>query len=153
MGEISKASSYEKIGLGDTLPPWSRTTDLMHWNRYAAVNDEFLYFHMDDEAGRAASNEAGAFGMGNLRFAYLHNALEAAFGDEATVRELSCQFRSINQKGDVLTVVGTVTEKRTDPDATVVRIELDVLDGAGNSTCPGFAEVALGVRDDRLRDA
>ena len=41
----------------------------MTWNRYAAVNDKFVYIHMDDEAGGSALNEQGAFGMGNLRYA------------------------------------------------------------------------------------
>ena len=59
----------------------------MNWNRYAAVNDEFVYIHMDDDAGRAALNEQGAFGMGNLRYAYLVNALQDWIGDEATIRE------------------------------------------------------------------
>ena len=43
---------YGEVNVGDEIPAWSRTTDFMHWNRYAAVNDEFVYIHMDDEAGR-----------------------------------------------------------------------------------------------------
>ena len=69
---------------------------------------------MDDEAGRAALNEQGAFGMGNLRYAYIVNALQDWIGDEATIREIGCQFRAINQKNDVLTVVGKVTDKKVD---------------------------------------
>ena len=60
---------FEDVNVGDEMPPWSRKTGFMNWNRYAAVNDEFVPFHMDDEAGRAAKNEQGAFGMGNLRYA------------------------------------------------------------------------------------
>ena len=45
---------FDDVQVGDALPPWSRKTDFMNWNRYAAVNDEFVYIHMDDEAGRAA---------------------------------------------------------------------------------------------------
>lgn len=144
MTEIAKDARWDSIAIGDTLPPWSRTTDIMHWNRYAAVNDEFLYFHMEDEAGRAALNPQGTFGMGNLRFAYMHNALEAAFGDVAAVRELSCQFRSINQKGDRLTVTGIVTEKWQAEGEHLLRIKLDVRNQKGNSTCPGEAVVAYG---------
>src|SRR4051794_4165056 len=65
---------FEDVTIGDELPAWSRKTDFMNWNRYAAVNDEFVYIHMDDEAGRSALNEQGAFGMGNLRYAYIVNA-------------------------------------------------------------------------------
>lgn len=137
------ALTFDRIAVGDQLPPWTRTTDVMHWNRYAAVNDEFLYFHMDDAAGRAALNERGTFGMGNLRFAYMHNALYAAFGDDAAVRELSCQFRSINQKGDVLTVTGNVIEKWQDGTERLVRLKLDVINQDGISTCPGEAVLSF----------
>jgi acyl dehydratase len=144
MADITSTTPYDAIHIGDTLPPWSRVTDIMHWNRYAAVNDEFLYFHMEDEAARAALNPQGAFGMGNLRFAYLHNALEAVFGDVAAVRELSCQFRTINQKGDCLTVTGTVTEKWQDGTERLLRITLDVRNQHSDSTCPGEAVIAYG---------
>jgi hypothetical protein len=40
--------------VGDELPPFVRTTGFDNWNRYAAVNDEFVPIHMDDDAGRAA---------------------------------------------------------------------------------------------------
>lgn len=131
--------------VGQRLPKWTRTTDLQSWNRFAAVNDEFLLFHMDDEAGRAAGNPRGAFGMGNLRFAYLHNAVRAAFGDGATVEELSCQFRAVNQKGEVLTVVGTVTEVQADGCDVLVSLDLDVLNDGGRSTCPGAAKVRVTI--------
>ena len=43
--------NFEDVRVGDTMPAWSRKTDFMNWNRYAAVNDEFIPIHMDDEAG------------------------------------------------------------------------------------------------------
>ena len=67
---------FEDVKVGDEIPAWAKQTDFMHWNRYAAVNDEFVYIHMDDESGRNAGNAQGAFGMGNLRWAYLHNMLD-----------------------------------------------------------------------------
>jgi len=61
-----------------------------------------------------ALSEKGAFGMGNLRYAYILNALRDWAGDEAEIREVGCQFRAINQKNDVLTVTGTVKEKKVE---------------------------------------
>ena len=90
--------SFEDIEIGDQIPHWSRTTSFAEWNRYAAVNEEFVPFHMDDEAGRRAGNEGGAFGMGNLRYAYIVNALRDWVGDEGVIREVGCQYRAINQK-------------------------------------------------------
>ncbi len=134
---------FEDVKVGDKLPAWSRQTDFMHWNRYAAVNDEFVPFHMDDEAGRRAGNAQGAFGMGNLRYAYLANALRDWIGDEAEIREIGCQYRAINQKHDTLSVVGEVTEIEAAGGENLVRLSLDVLNQAGEATCPGHAVVAL----------
>ncbi len=115
----------------------------MNWNRYAAVNDEFVFIHMDDEAGRAAKNEAGAFGMGNLRFAYLLNMLRDWAGDEVTIRELGCQYRAINQKNDVLTCTGTITEKKVENGENLVYLDVNVTNQDGKSGAPGKAIVVL----------
>ncbi len=134
---------FEDVNVGDEMPTWSRKTDFMSWNRYAAVNDEFVYIHMDDEAGRAALNEQGAFGMGNLRWAYIVNALRDWIGDEAEIREVGCQFRAINQKNDVLTVVGTIKEKKVEDGENRVYLDVNVKNQDGQDTCPGHAVVVL----------
>ncbi len=139
---------WEDLEEGQQITSWSRKTDFMHWNRYAAVNDEFVYIHMDDEAGRAALNDAGAFGMGNLRFAYLHNMLRDWAGEEGQVKKVGCQYRAINQKNDVLTCTGTVKAKRIENGEHLVDLEIDVVNEQGQSTTPGEATVALPSRDD-----
>ena len=137
---------FEDIEQGQRIPSWVRETHFEQWNRFAAVNDEFVPFHMDDEAGYAAKNEKGAFGMGNLRYAYLLNMLRDWAGDEADIRELGCQYRAINQKGDVLTCVGTVKEMRVELGEHLVYLEVDVVNQDGRSTTPGHAIVVLPSR-------
>jgi len=134
---------FEDVNVGDDMPQWSRQTDFMHWNRYAAVNDEFVPFHMDDEAGRKAGNQQGAFGMGNLRYAYLANALRDWIGDEAEIREIGCQYRAINQKNDTLSVVGKVVEKEVVDGENRVKLTTNVMNQNGDATCPGHAVVVL----------
>ncbi|MYE80268.1 MAG: hypothetical protein F4X36_00160 [Gammaproteobacteria bacterium] len=134
---------FEDIQVGDSMPSWSRKTSFAEWNRYAAVNDEFVPFHMDDAAGRRAGNEQGAFGMGNLRYAYIVNALHDWIGDEGTVREVGCQYRAINQKEDTLTVVGEVTDKTVEEGEQRVRLAVNVLNQDGLATCPGHAVIVL----------
>ena len=134
---------FSDIEIGDSLPHWSRRTSFAEWNRYAAVNDEFVPFHMDDEAGRRAGNEQGAFGMGNLRYAYIVNALHTWIGDEARIHEVACQYRAINQKDDVLTVTGTVTDKKIEEGEQRVYLDINVVTDDDQSTCPGHAVVAL----------
>ena len=99
---------FEDVAIGDQLTEWTRTTGFMEWNRYAAVNDEFVPFHMEDEAG--------------------------------------CQYRAINQQGDVLTVTGTVTDKRVEGDEHCVYLKLNVINQDGKDTCPGHAIVVLPSR-------
>ena len=137
---------FEDVEVGTEIPGFTRRTDLMNWNRYAAVNDEFIPIHMDDEAGRMGQNEQGAFGMGNIRTSYIHNMLRDWAGDEADIREVNIQFRAINQKNDVLTTTGTVTEKTVEGDDHVVRIETNVLNQEGAGTAPGYALVVLPSR-------
>ena len=134
---------FEDVAVGDSIPAWSRMTDFMSWNRYAAVNDEFVYIHMDDEAGRAALNEKGAFGMGNLRYTYVLNALRDWIGDEAEIREVGVQFRAINQKNDVLTVTGKITDKKVEDGENRVFLDINVENQRGETTCPGHAIVVL----------
>ena len=134
---------FEDVAVGDEVPAWSRETHFMNWNRYAAVNDEFVPFHMDDEAGYAAKNEQGAFGMGNLRYSYLLNMLRDWAGDEAEIREVGCSYRAINQKHDVLTCTGTITEKTVEGGENLVRLDLNVRNQDGKDTCPGHAVVVL----------
>ena len=121
------------IEVGETMPEWSRVAGMEHWNRFAAVNDEFVPMHMDDEAGRRAGNAAGAFGMGNLRYAYLLNAIRAWLGDDVQVRSLECQFRAINQRGDTLTVRGAVAAMDRSEEECVLQLDMDVVNQDGAS--------------------
>jgi acyl dehydratase len=136
---------YEDVEIGQEIPAFVRETDFMNWNRYAAVNEEFVYIHMDDEAGKAAGQGA-AFGMGNLRWAYVLNALRAWIGDEAEVRELSLQFRAVNHKHDVLRTSAVVTEKKQEDGENLVVLEVNVLNQKDEKTAPGRAVVSLPSR-------
>lgn len=134
---------FDTIAVGDKLPEFVRTTGFAEWNRYAAVNDEFIPIHMDDDAGRAAGNEGGAFGMGNLRLAYLTNMLRAWIGDDGQIRSLEAKYKSMNQKGDELRAVGEVVGKEIVDGVPLVHLTVDVLDQNGASTTPGTATVVL----------
>jgi acyl dehydratase len=136
---------FEDVEVGQEIPAFVRQTNLMHWNRFAAVNDEFIPIHMDDDAGRAAG-QAGAFGMGNLRWSYLLNALRDWAGDDVDIRELGVQFRAINNKDDILTTRAVVTEKKEEDGEHLVVLEVDVVNQNGEPTTPGRAVVALPSR-------
>ena len=129
--------------VGEEIPAFVRRTGFENWNRYAAVNDEFVPIHMDDEAGRAAG-QPGAFGMGNLQFAYLHAMLRQWLGADATIVKASCSFRALNLKDMTVTARGVVTAIREDGDGRTLA-DLDVWTESedGRKLAPGTATVVL----------
>ena len=140
--EPGKPASWDALSPGDAIPPFVRTTDLGHWNRYAAVNDEFIPLHMDAEAARAAGLP-DVFGMGNLRLAYLHNLLHAWLAGGGDIVELSCEFRGLNFKGDVLTTHGRVIRSERVRSGRVVHVEIGVANQRGEETTPGEASLLI----------
>ncbi len=132
------------VTVGSELPPFVRTTDFHNWNRYAAVNDEFVPIHMDDDAGRA-QGFAGAFGMGNLMWSYLHNLLRAWMGDDGRIVAMTCSFRSPNNRGMTVEARGTVLAVREEDGQTFVDLELAVVDHDAPETVlvPATATVML----------
>jgi acyl dehydratase len=130
------------VQVGDELPVFQRTTGFHNWNRYAAVNDEFVPIHMDDEAGQAAGYPT-AFGMGNLQWSYLHNMLRSWAGDDGRILRLSCQFRAPNTKGQTVTAHGIVKAIRQDQGQRMVDLEVWTEDQHGAKMAPGTATVAL----------
>jgi acyl dehydratase len=128
--------------VGDEIPPFVRTTGFAHWNRYAAVNDEFVPIHMDDAAGREAGYPT-AIGMGNLQWAFLHNVLRQWMGDDGRIEQVACQFRSPNLKDQTVSAHGRIESIDTDGDR--LRVELTVwtdVDG-GDPLAPGTATVSV----------
>ncbi|MGE9809449.1 hypothetical protein [Janibacter sp. G1551] len=137
---MSQTTTRRRVETGEVLPPFERETGFANWNRYAAVNDEFVPIHMDDEAGRAAGYPT-AFGMGNLQWSYLHNLLRQWMGDDGRIVRLSCQFRGANTKGMVVTAHGRVTAVSEADGATTAEVEVWTQDQDGNKLAPGTASV------------
>jgi acyl dehydratase len=133
---------YEDVEVGTEVPSFLRKTDLMSWNRFAAANDEHVYFHMDHNAGKAMGMD-GAFGMGNLRFAYLHNMLFDWIGEEGDIRKVGCQYRGLNMENDTLTAWGKVINKMVKDGEHLVELEIGVKNQSGQETAPGHAVVTL----------
>lgn len=128
--------------VGDAVPSLARVTDLAHWNRYAAVNDEFIPIHMDPGAAQAAG-QPDVFGMGNLRLGYLHAALDDWLDDRGDIAELGCQFRALNFKGDELSAGGTVSAVETRDGLKRIDLDLAVVNQSGENTAPGTASLVL----------
>jgi hypothetical protein len=145
--QVTSSAGPEALRVGAEIPVFVRATGPANWNRYAAVNDEFVAIHMDDAAGRAAG-APGAFGMGNLQWAYLHNLLRDWLGDRGRIVAVSCQLREKNTKGQTVTARGRVTAIRSDLEThsgPETRVDLDVWieDQDRRPLAKGTATVAL----------
>ena len=128
--------------VGDAVTPFVRETGLANWNRFAAVNHEFVPIHMDDEAGRAAGYPS-AFGMGDLQWAYVHNLLRGWLGDAGSIRRVAVQFRGPNLKGQTLTVGGVVTAVNETAEGREIELEIRISDQDGKTLAPGSATVVV----------
>ncbi len=133
---------YDHITIGDTIPAFERRSEFAHWNRYAAVNDEFIDVHMSAEAARAAG-QPDVFAMGNLRVAYVHNALHDWLGGAGDISMFRCQFRALNFLGDTLRTLVRVTAKAVVAGTPTIDLEIGVVNQSGDETMPGAARVVL----------
>lgn len=136
---------YEDVELGQAIPSFTRSPNLMEWNRYAAVNDEFVYIHMDVDKAQAAGMK-DVFGMGNLRLAYLHNMLRNWIGITGDIKRVDVQHRSLNFKNEKLICKATVTKKYVEGAENLVDLQLEVQNPEGKNATPGTATVALPTR-------
>jgi acyl dehydratase len=123
MTDVSTQAVAGEFEVGATVPPFVRTAGLHAWNRFAAVNYEFVDIHMDDEAGRAAGYPR-AFGMGNLTYAWMHCLLREWLADDGWIVRIGCQFRRPALRGDVVTCRAVVA--RTYEEDGVAMADLDV---------------------------
>jgi hypothetical protein len=127
---------------GTAVPPFQRTTGFHNWNRFAAVNDEFVDIHMDDGAGQAAGYP-GAFGMGNLQWAYIHNMLRDWVGPDGRIVRVACQFRGPNLRNTVVTAHGTITAVRPAEGETLVDLDVWTETEGSGKVAVGTATVAV----------
>jgi acyl dehydratase len=128
-----------RLAEGAEIGEWVRETGFGTWTRFAAVNDEFVPIHMDDEAGRAAGMP-GAFGQGNLLVSYLHAAVREWMGEAGTLVELSAQFRKPNLKGTIR-AGGTITSLHRTDAGLEAHLDLWVKDADDAVLAPATATV------------
>ena len=131
------------VEVGQELPPYEREAGFPAWNRYAAVNDEFIPIHMEDAAGRDAGY-SGAFGMGNLQWAYLHCLLrEWLAGTSGRIVKVNCEFRRASEQGHTVFAKGVVTAVREENNERVVDVDVWTEIEDGTLLAPGSATVAF----------
>jgi acyl dehydratase len=127
---------------GAELPEFVRKTGFAHWNRYAAVNDEFISIHMDDEAGKAAGFPS-AIGMGNLAWSYAHIMLRRWMGPNGKIEKLAVQYQLPNLRESTITVHGKVVEVAKCAEGSRALIDLWADDDADRKLISGQATMLI----------
>jgi acyl dehydratase len=127
---------------GHPIPTWSRKGTLDHWNRFAAVNDEFAGHHMDDEVGRH-EGFGGAFIMAPFSHAYLHAMLREWLADEGRIVTVDMRLKNPLLRGRTLEAGGHVTGVRREGDEVFVDLEIWQIDDENTSLGTGIATVAF----------
>ena len=138
------AFDRDAVTVKTEVPILVRETGFHNWNRYAAVNDEFVPIHMDDEPARAQGFDR-AIGMGNLMWSYLHDMLREWMGDDGRIVSMKGSFRSPNLRGMTVEARGTVTAVRDEGGQRLVDLDVSVVDHDAPDTVlvPAKATVAL----------
>jgi acyl dehydratase len=127
---------------GAEIPTLVRKADFHAWNRYAAVNDEFVPIHMDDEAGREAGFPT-AVGMGNLAFSHMHILLREWMGDSGQIRKMTVQYRQPALRKTSLTTHGKIVSVTPTSGGSEVQLELWVDDDSDRVLLNGQATVVV----------
>jgi hypothetical protein len=133
---------HSNLVVGADLPTFTWTAGFEVWNRFAAVNDEFVPIHMDDAAGIAAGY-SGAFGMGYLQWSWVHNVLREFAGERGRIDRVQGSFRAPSLKGVEVTAGGRVSAVSSAGARTVVEVEIWTRTADGTPLFPGTATVSF----------
>jgi acyl dehydratase len=133
---------FDDLEEGDNLPLFQRYTDLMNFNRFAAVNDEYVYHHMDVDIANTRGQK-DVDGMGLLQFSYLHNLLRQWIGEAGDITRASVQYRANNGRGDIVSCRGRVVRKYKQGDLNFVDVDLWTENQRAETLSPGSATVCL----------
>ena len=132
----------DKLRVGEQLPVFERRGTIEHWNRFAAVNDEFAAHHWD----YAVAEEEGfpaPFAMAPLQLAFFHAMLRAWIGNDGRIVSVSAKLRGPFFKDQLLTAIGKVIAVDRVEGEIVVDLELAQVDETDRSIAIGVARVAL----------
>ena len=137
---------WEDVEEGQEIPSFSRKVGYMELNRFAAANGEFVQIHMDPDYAKNVAKLPDVIIMGNLKAAYIANALTAWAGDEGWLQKIAIDYRKMDTVNTTVTAKAKVTSKRRDGGKHLVDLDVWLENENGEVTTPGSAVVALPSR-------
>lgn len=137
---------WEDVQEGQEIPPFSQPVTYMELNRFAGANDEYVLIHMDPDYAKNTAKLPDVIVMGNLKLAYIANALEDWAGEDGWIEKLAVDYRKMDVVHSTLSAKGKVTGKRQENGKHLVDLEVWVENDKGEVTTPGTAVVELPSR-------
>src|SRR3990170_4826962 len=105
---------WDDVQEGQEVPPFSRKVTYMELNRFAGANDEYVLIHMDPDYAKNVAKLPDVIIMGNLKLAYIANAIGDWAGDEGWLRKINIDYRKMDTVNTTITAKGKVTRKYQD---------------------------------------
>jgi acyl dehydratase len=139
---MTERTTARQALVGDVISCGQRSTGFAEWNRFAAVNDEFVPIHMDDAEGQRAGYPR-AISMGRLQWSYVHNLLRAWLAEDGRIVSVTLRFRGAVLKGAAFDTKALVTAIRHDQGEKQLDVDVWIEDGDGVILAPGAATVAV----------
>ena len=137
---------WEDVQEGQEFPPYSHKVGYMELNRFAGANDELVPIHMDPDYAKDVAKLPDVIIMGNLKLAYIANAITDWAGDEGWITKISVEYRKMDTVNSTITAKGKVTKKFQQDGKNLVELEIRVENEQGEVTTPASAVLALPSR-------
>ena len=137
---------WEDVQEGQEVPPFGQKVGYMELNRFAGANNELVPIHMDPDYAKDVAKLPDVIIMGNLKLAYIANALTGWAGDGGWIRKIAIEYRKMDTVNTTITAKAKVTKKLQQDGKHLVELDVWVENEAGEVTTPGSAVVSLPSR-------
>ena len=137
---------WEDVEEGQDVPAFGRKVGYMELNRFAGANDELVPIHMDPDYAKTVAKLPDVIVMGNLKLAYIANAINGWAGDDGWIRKLSVEYRKMDTVNTQITAKGKVTRKYQENGKHLLDLDMWVENEQGEVTTPAKAVLVLPSR-------
>ncbi|MBL0712245.1 MAG: MaoC family dehydratase N-terminal domain-containing protein [Desulfosarcina sp.] len=136
--------NFQDVAIGDAIPllkkePVSREQLI----RYAGASGDFNPIHTDSEAGKAAG-VGGQIAHGMLIMGFVGQAA-TNFIPKKYLKKLNVRFAGMTRPGDVISVMGKVTEKNQIGNETTIKCELIAVNQKNETVMNGDLEAVIPI--------
>src|SRR3972149_10704478 len=115
---------WEDVEEGQEVPPYSQKVGYLELNRFAGANNELVPIHMDPDYAKNVAKLPDVIVMGNLKLAYIANALEDWAGEDGWVQKLGVDYRKMDVVHSTLTAKGKGARKYQEDGKHLVDLEV-----------------------------